>query len=203
MLSNGRPFGRTAVARMRAAAATALVGLAVAGAGCGPSVRIEPLIGEEPELLEHVATTVPDLRGNPAVQATRALYDALLREDMAAAWELLSAETHAALDEAARTVGASGGRELFLSSPQDGIPLLREGAPPVKARPLQWLLAEDVASWWLTLDPQAPPSRDRDETTVYLVDTSNRYREVRLRREDGGWRVHQPSVRYTDVVAHL
>jgi len=184
----------------RLAAGAALLALL---AGCGPSVRVEPLIGEEPELLAAVATTVPDLRSHAPTQAARALHEALVREDLAGAWGLLSAETRAALDDAARVVGAADGQTLFLSAAASGIPLLRDGAPPVTARPLQWLLADEIASWRLTLDPEAPPATKADEAVVYLVDDQNRYREVRLRWEDGAWRVHQPSVRYADVVAYL
>lgn len=196
-----QPVGRATI--VAAVAALSVAAGATGAAGCGPSVRIEPLIGEEQELLQYVATTVPDLRDHAPTRAARELHDALVREDMAAAWELLSADTRAALDEAARLVSAPSGRELFLAAPKDGLPLTRDGAPPVMARPLQWLLADDIASWRLTLDPEEPPAKATDEAIVYLVDPEDRYREVRLRREDGVWRVHQPSLRYADVVAFL
>jgi hypothetical protein len=186
--------------RVRVLAAAALAALL---ASCGPTVRIEPLIGEEPELLAAVATTIPDLRGHAPAEAARALHEALVREDMAAAWELLSAETRGALDQGAQVVGATDGRALFLGASQGGIPLLRDGAPPAMARPLAWLLADEVVSWRLTLDPEVQPKKGTDEAVVYLVDDQNRYREVQLRREDGAWRVHQPSLHYTDVVAYL
>lgn len=188
----------------RAVPAMALAVLALgAASGCGPSVRVEPLIGEESELLEHVATTVPDLTDHAPARAVRALHDALVRDDMGAAWDLLTDETHAALDEAARVVAAPSGRTLFEGAADAGVPLLREGQAPTRVTPLRWLLVEDVAWYRRSLDPEAPPDDTATEATIYVIDSDNRYREVRLRKVGDRWLVHQPTVRYGDLVADI
>ena len=176
--------------------------LAVLGGGsvaCGPSVRVDPLIGEEPELLQFVATTVPDLSSHAPTRAVHALYEALVREDMDAAWELLSTGTREALDGAAAVLAAGSGKALLVASAQTGVPLRGTGSEPVSVSPLTWLLAEQVSHYQLTLDPEEDPEERPDDSVVFLIDADQRYREIRLRREEDAWRIHQPTLRLVDV----
>lgn len=178
----------------RVAAAAALVALMIA---CGPSVRIDPLIGDDPELLQYVETTVPDLRTHAPTLAARSLYDALVREDLAAAWELLSSATREALDTASGTPG--GGKALFLASGTAGVPLVDASGATLRAAPLTWLLADEIAFFTRTLRDDVAPEESETEARIYLVDSTHRYRELHLIREEGQWRVHQPSLRIADV----
>ncbi len=162
--------------------------------GCGPAVRIDPLIGDDPEVLRYVTTSVPDLSKNPPTMAVRALYDALVRGDMKAAWALLSKSIRAELDSSAVALGATSGRAVFMASGQDGVPVRGADGKVHRVTPLRWLLAEDIAYYRLTLDPEQKPKDTGSEAVVYVIDSDDNFRAVHLIREDGVWRVHHPTL---------
>ena len=181
-------------------AATALLAAVLAVTGCGGGQRVEPLIGDDPEILRHVRTIVPDVSGHAPTRAVHALYEALLREDFDAAWDVLSAETRASLDEAARATPARGGKALFVTSGESGgLPLQRTDGEAEQVPALAWLLAPEIAYYLLTLDPERPPQESESEAVVYIIDPNERYRAIRVRREEGRWLVHHPSLRAEDV----
>ena len=179
----------------------AAVGFALLSAvGCGGSNRIEPLIGDDPELLQYVTTTVPDLSTHAPTRAVHALYEALVKDDLDAAWLLLSADTRGALDETARARAAGSGKALFLTSADGGgLPLARADGSTLTVPALLWLLADEISYYLLKLDPEESPRESETETTVYLIDAKQHYRAIQLRREEASWRIHHPSLQLADI----
>jgi len=172
--------------------------LFVASVACGPSVLVDPLIGDDPEILRHVPTSVPDLRQHAPTQSARALYLALVQDDAEVAFSLMSGETRAVLDTAAGA-GVGSGVALIRAG---AIPMAGPGARVVSVPPLQWILLPDIAYFTLTLDPVVKPRDAGDavgsETVVYAIDATDHFREVVLVREPEGWRVHFPVLTLVD-----
>ena len=173
-------------------------------AACGSGVRVDPLIGDDEELLGYVETSVSDLHDYAPAIAAHKLYEALGAKDWEAAWALLSAETRRSLDAlAARTASAPNGQSVLLQSFETGIPLERSDGKELRVEPLRWLLVADLAWFQRTLDPEVEPVDSKSETILYAIDANHDYRAVALRREEGTWRVHQPSFRFDEVAPLL
>ncbi len=160
---------------------------------CGPSVIIEPLIGDDPAVLAHVQTTRPDLSGFPPASTARALYDALQAQDLEASWSLLSAETQRAFDaHAVEHDLAPSGKALLARSFSQGLPLMGPEGVLMRVRPDSWLLTENLAHFRIKLDGPGDPPGETERVKLYAIDTEERFREVLLVRQDDGYRVHKP-----------
>ncbi len=174
------------------------------GLGCGATVRVEPLIGDDEELLGYVASAVPTLDEHAPTLAARALYEALTARDWERAWDLLTPESHAALDAlAAHTGAAPNGKSILLQGFETGIPLTRADGKELRVEPLRCLLVANLAWFERSLDPEEKPHETASEAIIYAVDANHDYRQITLRNMDGRWRVHQPSLRFEDVAPLL
>ncbi len=168
----------------------AVLATALWAAACGPSVILEPLVGEDPELFEGLRTTTPDVRQYGPARRLLALHAALLRGEPDRAWDYLSNATRAALDEQAGGQAVSG-RALLAS---DRILVRSESEPNAEARPvtaLQWLLVDDLQSVRLTLVPGDKPVQKDGRAILYVVDGHANFRQVQLTLEEGEWRLEQ------------
>ncbi len=180
------------------ALASALLG------GCGTTVRVEPLIGDDEELLGYIDSAVPDLSAHPPAVAAHKAYDALVTKDWKSVWDMLSQETQKTLDElASRTGSAPNGQSALLQSFETGIPLQRDDGKELRIEPLRWLLVADLVWFQRTLDPEVEPEDSDTEAVLYAIDTNHNARTITLQRQDGVWRIHQPSLRFNDVAPLL
>lgn len=157
----------------------ALIAICLLLVGC-PNREIIPLVGEDPEIAELLEQPPPESPASSPLAAARRLHQALVQNDTDLVWTLLAKPTRRALDERGASIGTNG-RELLDASTLPG-----PGGTVRKVRFETLLFGPEVAD--LNLGPS-----DGAEATVFAVSKSGSVTELRLTREEDGWKLLKSS----------
>ena len=169
---------------------TLLFWLALMTASCGPRVLIEPLIGDDPEVLSHVVVSAPDLSEYPPAVVARSFYEALRAGDSAGAWALVSSATQEAFHRHAETHAlAADGHALLAASLQTGLPVLGPEGALIRVSTRGWFVAESLSHFRTSLGPTRSVPRPGERVVLYAIDSDERFREVVMVLEEGRWRI--------------
>ena len=151
--------------------------------GCGPTFKLEPLVGEDEEALALLGSSGDDLVVPETVAAVERFYRALWSTNPGDAWTLLSTDTRAGLDQLGQKLNSNG--KALLQTRQFPKPGGASGET-VKVSLAALFLVRRPTRFHTDQKPDA-------STTQAVVLVTNRLgerREVHVRRERGTWVVH-------------
>lgn len=164
-----------------------LLFLVLAHLGCGGTLKLEPLVGEDPQVQAMIQKNHPKRRDISTLRAAiLRVYKAIQHKDYATLWSLLSTPTRSFLSAAGKEHGLTG--LLLLKSSR--IPKAQAMGQLVTVDLVHWLLMPNVREVVSHLSGVAPRAPEKHEAMVYLVDKENQFKLVRLHREADGWKLH-------------
>jgi hypothetical protein len=150
----------------------------VPATSCGPSIRLYPLVNEDPALVEAYtwrAKTKDSDDGD--LRCVAAFYEACLKDDIDAVWGFLDTDAQALLDNLGK-VSESDGRGLLAGKRW---PSLLDNRITIEASALQLFFFEGKVTF------ERDPDKARDH--FLAISEANRFKPIRLVRKDGACRV--------------
>ncbi|HIA01357.1 MAG TPA: hypothetical protein EYN06_00120 [Myxococcales bacterium] len=152
---------------------------------CGTNFKIQPLVGEDPDIIQMIGVSEGTAASSPTVRAVEQLYRAARSRNTAALWKLLTRDTRVALDALGRKLDSNGKA------------LLKSGRFPVPGTTKTAVRAVDLVALFLLRRPTAfkavnEPNPAAVRSTVLVSNSQDETRRIVLRREEGVWRIHQP-----------
>jgi hypothetical protein len=147
---------------------------------CSSSFTIQPLIGDDPEIVTMIGASGGATAPPAQIAVTERFYRALRSGNVTDMWALLSADTRVALNTLARR------------SDSNGKALLKTRRFPAANKRVK---AVNLSALFLVRRPTAFTAADAPgpadaECTVVVSNSRGNLRKVALRRESGAWRIH-------------
>ena len=162
--------------------------LLVLAAACGPRFHIEPLVGEDAEIVAMIGASSGAPVHPETVDAVERFYRAVRSEHAAEIWALLTSDTREALD----TLGAlleTNGKDLLRSRvfPRPGG---AKGETVKVSLQALFLVRRPVR-----FEAKGTPAPADVVAVVALANAEGERREVQLKREGGEWRIDYPALK--------
>jgi len=158
--------------------------------GCGPSFTLQPLVGDDPEVL-HLLGVSPESMETPAtVSVVETFYRDLWSNNPDPIWTALTHDTQVELDRLATQVDTNG--KALLQTRQ--FPRVN-GAGTLRVSLAALFLVRRPTRFEAT----APLTASDTTASVRVTNRSNESRTVALRLERGQWKIHQTE--YTTLPA--
>lgn len=152
---------------------------------CGTNFKIQPLVGEDPDIIQMIGASEGTAASSPTVRAVEQLYRAARSRNAAALWKLLTRDTRVALNALGRKLDSNGKA------------LLKSGRFPVPGPPKTTIRSVDLVALFLLRRPVSfnalnTPDPAADRSAVSVGNSQGETRRIALRREEGVWRIHHP-----------
>jgi hypothetical protein len=154
--------------------------------GCG-GTQLDRLEGDPPST--HAYTTPATDRVHPAVDGVQRFLAAMKAGNLDAAFRQLSRDTRQALDDRAAKANLTGTDLLRLGKMPVGNSL--QGALPFD--PIAVFVVPDVETFQVV-----PTPADANEQRLNVTGKGGRARELVLKFEGYGWRIHQPALPFPE-----
>jgi len=148
---------------------------------CGPTFTVEPLAGEDPEILTMIGVSAADLQTPETVAATEEFYSELWSARTQGMWELLSRDTRVALDALAQKLNTNG-RAMLQSR------LFPKAGGGSKRVSLSALFMVRRPTSFRAAGKTTPASTDAE---VLVSNRKGEQVKVKLHRERGAWKLHK------------